>query len=143
MMGASGGPFFPHAAKATKDPHTITREHHEEVLRILEITNTQILLRDLRNLRGLRLLLGRCRLFRRHWLIDVGAADHSTSGIRRPEAAHVDAEIPHLVVEDALRRIEQPRRFGAVAAGRFQRVLNEIPLESLDRIFQRHAGDRT
>jgi hypothetical protein len=46
-IGASGGPFFPHAAKATKDPHTITREHHEEVLKILEITNTQILLREL------------------------------------------------------------------------------------------------
>ena len=71
----------------------MTRDGHEDGLRTLEITNIQILLRDLRDLRDFGLLLGRDRRFRGHRLIDVGAADHSTAGIRRPEATHVDAEI--------------------------------------------------
>ena len=38
-IGASGGPFFPHDTKATKEPHTMTREGHEDGLRTLKITN--------------------------------------------------------------------------------------------------------
>ena len=47
-IGASGGPFFPHATKATKHPHTITLEDHQDVFGTLKITGNQILLRDLR-----------------------------------------------------------------------------------------------
>jgi len=46
-IGASGGPFFPHETKTTKEPHTMTREGHDDGRRTLEITNMQSLLRDL------------------------------------------------------------------------------------------------
>jgi hypothetical protein len=47
-IGASGGPFFPHATKATKDPHRNRREGHDEAFRTTKITKNQILLRDVR-----------------------------------------------------------------------------------------------
>ena len=41
-IGASGGPFFPHAARATKDAKTIRREDHEETFRTAKITNNKV-----------------------------------------------------------------------------------------------------
>src|SRR5262249_55512718 len=53
-IGASGGPFFPHATKATNDPQTIRREDHDEAFRTTKTTKNRSLLRDLRAVRDLR-----------------------------------------------------------------------------------------
>src|SRR6185295_11361309 len=85
------------------------------------------------------LLLGGGLLGRRG--VGVGAPDGAAAAVGWTEAPHVDAEVADLVVENALRGVEQPRGLGAVAARRLERVLDEVALEPLDGVPQRHARD--
>src|SRR6266550_5303771 len=54
------------------------------------------------------------------------------SPFRRPEPAHVDAEVADLVVENPLGGVEQARRLRAIPARRLERVLDQIALEPFD-----------
>src|SRR5262245_31463570 len=66
----------------------------------------------------------------------LGAALILTQTLRA-EAPPVDPVLPHLVIDDARRRLEQPGRPGAVAARHLQGVLDQILLERLERCAER------
>ena len=55
-----------------------------------------------------------------------------TSSVLEP--AVIDRILPHLVIDDALGRVEQPRRLGAVAARGFERVRDQILLVGRDGV---------
>ena len=54
--------------------------------------------------------------------------------ISTAEPIAIDRVLPHFVIDDALGRSQQPRRFGAIAAGGLQRVEDDIFLVSCDRV---------
>src|SRR5207302_9499339 len=65
-------------------------------------------------------------------------------GGRSAEPAGLDAVLAHLVPDDPLRRPQEPRRLGAVAARALQGIENQILLVLPDRVRERrlHRGPR-
>src|SRR5262249_4775216 len=55
------------------------------------------------------------------------------------EAAAVDRELLHLVVDDPLRAVEQPRRLRAVAASALQRIQDDVLFVLVHRFAERKA----
>src|SRR3954454_15795378 len=58
------------------------------------------------------------------------------------EPVPVDLVLPHLVVENAARRLEQARRLRAVAPGALERVLQDVLLERFGRLVQGQVDRR-
>src|SRR5579862_2825829 len=56
------------------------------------------------------------------------------------ESVIVDAQVLDSVTQHSLARIEQPCGLRPVPAGRFERVLNQILLERIDRVAERDVG---
>src|SRR5436853_129084 len=116
MIGARGGPFLPHAAARKATPSTASHDTREDFNRAI-------------------LLFGCCR----HVRISLGRRHRALTAadVGRTEPADVDAEVSHLVVEDPLGGIEEACRLRAIPARRLERILDEVALETIDRVLQR------
>src|SRR6202030_331922 len=112
IIGASGGPFLPQPMASTTAGTTQRRRRRNNRTILTPVGSSESLLD--RRLLGLG---GRAAL--RH---------DAPAGCRRPESAHVHAEVADLVVENPLGGVEQARRLRAIPARRLERILDQIAL---------------
>src|SRR4030095_516931 len=150
-IGGSGGPFFPHAtlamlSVATKPP--TTKSQRPSHFQVPTPNNFQLGIGRWEWLVVGRWVLGvdtvhllrRCDRRKVAGGIRGGRISRPTaSDLGCLVASHIDAVTAHLVVEDALGRVEQTRRLGPVAPRCLQRVHDQVALVAGDRILQEHA----